>query len=80
MTSLRERVQGALGDAYHIEKELTGGGMSRLFLAEEASLHRKVVIKVLPPEFTSDVSTARFEQEIRLPILAAGARDDLGAA
>ena len=87
MTSLRERVQGALGDAYHIEKELTGGGMSRLFLAEEASLHRKVVIKVLPPEFTSDVSTARFEQEIRvaahlqhpniLPILAAGARDDL---
>ena len=61
--------------------------MSRLFLAEEASLHRQVVIKVLPPEFTSDVSTARFEQEIRvaahlqhpniLPILAAGARDDL---
>jgi len=87
VTSLRERLQGALGDAYRIEKELTGGGMSRLFLAEEASLHRQVVIKVLPPEFTSDVSTARFEQEIRvaahlqhpniLPILAAGARNDL---
>jgi serine/threonine-protein kinase len=87
MTSLRERLQGALGDAYRIEKELTGGGMSRLFLAEEASLHRQVVIKLLPPEFTSDVSTARFEQEIQLaahlqhpnilPVLAAGARDDL---
>src|SRR5882762_4941118 len=61
--------------------------MSRLFLAEEASLHRQVVIKVLPPEFTSDVSVARFEQEIRvaahlqhphiLPVLAAGAREDL---
>jgi serine/threonine-protein kinase len=87
VTNLRERLQGALGDAYRIEKELAGGGMSRLFLAEEASLHRNVVIKVLPPEFTSDVSTARFEQEIRvaahlqhpniLPILAAGARNDL---
>ncbi len=61
--------------------------MSRLFLAEESSLHRQVVIKVLPPEFTSDVSTARFEQEIQLaahlqhpnilPVLAAGAREDL---
>jgi len=87
VTSLRERLQGALGDAYRIERELAGGGMSRLFLAEEASLHRQVVIKVLPPEFTSDVSAARFEQEIRvaahlqhpniLPVLAAGARDDL---
>jgi len=87
VTSLRERLQDALGDAYRIEKELTGGGMSRLFLAEEASLHRQVVIKVLPPEFTSDVSTARFEQEIQLaahlqhpnilPVLAAGARDSL---
>jgi len=87
VTSLRERLQGALGDAYRIEKELPGGGMSRLFLAEEASLRRRVVIKVLPPEFTSDVSTARFEQEIQLaahlqhphilPVLAAGSRGDL---
>jgi TolB-like protein len=61
--------------------------MSRLFLAEEASLHRQVVIKLLPPELTSAVSAARFQQEIEvaahlqhpniLPVLTAGAKDDL---
>jgi TolB-like protein len=87
MPSLAERLQSALGDAYHVEKELGGGGMSRLFLATEASLHRQVVIKLLPPEFTSEVSAARFKQEIELaahlqhtnilPVLTAGAKDDL---
>lgn len=76
-----------MGDAYHIERELGGGGMSRLFLATEASLHRQVVIKLLPPEFASDVSATRFRQEIEvaahlqhtniLPVLTAGAKDDL---
>lgn len=84
---VRDRLQSALGDAYQIERELTGGGMSRLFLANEASLNRKVVIKLLPPELTSDVSAARFKQEIEiaahlqhpniLPVLNAGARDGL---
>ncbi len=87
MTDLRERLQSALGDAYHLEKELGGGGMSRLFLAQEASLNRQVIIKVLPPEFASEVSAARFRQEIELaarlqhpnilPVLAAGARGEL---
>jgi len=56
-------LQAALGDAYRIEKELGGGGMSRLFLATDASLQRQVVIKLLPPEFASEVSAARFKQE-----------------
>jgi len=87
MTELRDRLQAALGDAYHIERELGGGGMSRLFLATEASLHRQVVIKVLPPALASEVSATRFRQEIEvaarlqhtniLPILTAGAKDDL---
>ena len=87
MGDLLARLQAALGDTYKIEKELGGGGMSRLFLATEASLHRQVVIKVLPPEFTSEVSAARFKQEIELaahlqhpnilPVLTAGAKDDL---
>jgi len=61
--------------------------MSRLFLATEASLHRQVVIKLLPPEFASEVSATRFRQEIEvaahlqhtniLPVLTAGAKDDL---
>ncbi len=87
MTDLRDRLQGALGDAYHLERELTGGGMSRLFLATERSLGRQVVIKLLPPETVSEVSVARFQREIQtaahlqhphiLPILTAGARGDL---
>ena len=87
MADLLARLQAALGDAYRIEKELGGGGMSRLFLANEASLHRQVVIKLLPPEFTSEVSAARFKQEIELaahlqhpnilPVLAAGSNGDL---
>src|SRR2546422_949858 len=50
VADLQARLQSALGDAYHVEKELGGGGMSRVFLATEASLHRQVVIKLLPPE------------------------------
>ena len=87
MADLQARLQAAVGDAYHIERELGGGGMSRLFLATEASLHRQVVIKLLPPEFASEVSASRFRQEIEvaahlqhtniLPVLTAGAKDDL---
>ncbi len=87
MAELRDRLQDALGDAYRIERELGGGGMSRLFIAEESSLHRRVVVKVLPPEFASEVSAERFRREIEvaanlqhpniLPVLAAGTRDDL---
>ena len=76
-----------MGDAYRLERELGRGGMSRLFLATEASLSRQVVVKVLPPDFTSLVSTERFKQEIEvaahlqhpniLPVLTAGTRGDL---
>src|SRR5256712_2000401 len=87
VADLQARLQSVLGDAYHIERELGGGGMSRLFLATEASLHRQVVIKLLPPEFASEVSARRFRQIIEsaahqqhpniLPVLTAGAKDDL---
>ena len=87
MTDFLTRLQAAVGDAYLIERELGAGGMSRVFLAEERSLQRQVVIKVLPPEYTSDVSAARFQREIHfaarlqhphiLPVLSCGERDDL---
>jgi serine/threonine-protein kinase len=81
------QLQDALGDTYRVEREIGGGGMSRLFVATEASLNRRVVVKLLPPELASDVSAARFKREIEvaahlqhphiLPILAAGAKDGL---
>ncbi len=86
-TALQDELQETLGDAYAIERELGGGGMSRVFLAVERSLSRRVVIKVLPPELVSGVSEARFQREIMLtanlqhphilPVLTAGARGDI---
>jgi tRNA A-37 threonylcarbamoyl transferase component Bud32/tetratricopeptide (TPR) repeat protein len=66
MTDLRDRLQAALGSAYRIEQELGGGGMSRVFLAEETALGRKVVVKVLPPEMAAGVNIERFRREIQL--------------
>ncbi len=87
MTELKQQVQHALGDYYRLDDELTGGGMSRLFMATEVSLNRRVVVKVLPPEWASEVSAARFKREMEvaaqlqhphiLPVLAAGARTGL---
>jgi serine/threonine-protein kinase len=55
-----------VGNTYAIERELGGGGMSRVFLATETALDRPVVFKLLPPELASGVSADRFRQEIRL--------------
>ena len=84
---LREQLQATLGDNYVIERELSPGGMSRLFLATESSLERKVVIKLLPPETASEVSAARFHREALvaarlqhpniLPVLSTGTSSGL---
>ena len=81
------RLGAALGERYRLERELGGGGMSRVFLAEEVRLGRKVVVKVLPPEMSAAVNVERFEREIQLaarlqhphivPLLSAGAEGDL---
>jgi serine/threonine protein kinase len=85
--SLQEQVQRALGDAYLLERELGGGGMSRVFLALESSLNRKVVVKVLLPELAAGVNVERFRREILLaaqlqhphivPLLSAGEAEGL---
>ena len=85
MTELRERLQVALGDAYAIERELGGGGMSHVFLATERRLDRQVVIKLLPPDVAGGVSLDRFHREIQLvarlqnphivPVITAGEAD-----
>ena len=37
-TDLRAHIQDALGNAYTLQRELGGGGMARVFLADEAAL------------------------------------------
>ncbi len=61
--------------------------MSRVFLAEETRLARRVVVKVLPPELAAEISVDRFNREIQLsaslqhphivPLLAAGGSADV---
>jgi len=69
VTNLRDQLQASLGAAYTIERELGGGGMSRVLVARETALRRDVVVKVLPPELVAGVNVERFRREI---LLAAG--------
>jgi serine/threonine-protein kinase len=64
--ALRTQLAASLGDAYTIERELGGGGMSRVFLAHEIRFDRRVVVKVLMPELAAGLSVERFEREIAL--------------
>jgi tetratricopeptide (TPR) repeat protein/tRNA A-37 threonylcarbamoyl transferase component Bud32 len=83
MTDLRGQLQSTLGLAYTLERELGGGGMSRVFVARDMSLERLVVVKVLSPELAAGVSADRFTRETKLaaslqqanivPVLSAGA-------
>jgi tetratricopeptide (TPR) repeat protein len=79
---LRDQLQQHLGSAYTIDRELGGGGMSRVFVARDTRLERTVVIKVLSPELAQGLNADRFEREIKLaaslqqanivPVLVAG--------
>ncbi len=87
MTSLQHELQGALGSTYRIVRELGGGGMSRVYLAEEVALARQVVVKVLPPDLAAAINIERFRREIQLaaklqhphivPLLSAGQAGDV---
>jgi eukaryotic-like serine/threonine-protein kinase len=82
MSDLQHDLETALGGDYTIERELGGGGMSRVFVATDRVLRREVVVKVLPPETAGQVSIERFRREISLaarlqhphivPLLSAG--------
>ena len=79
---LREQLQASLGGAYALGNELGGGGMARVFVAEETTLGRRVVVKVLPPELSGPAGAERFRREADVaaglqhphivPLLAAG--------
>ena len=87
MTTFEQRLRDTLSHAYEIDRELGGGGMSRVFVATDRSLRRKVVIKLLSPELTADVNRGRFRREIQVaaqlqhphivPLLSAGEHEEL---
>ena len=87
MVTTTERLAAALGNRYRIERELGGGGMSRVFVADEVALGRSVVVKVIAPELLEGLSAERFTREVRVaarlqqanivPLLSAGEADGL---
>ncbi|HEY7235714.1 MAG TPA: protein kinase [Gemmatimonadaceae bacterium] len=83
MTSeLRDELQSSLAGSYTIERELGGGWMSHVFIAEEAALGRRVAVKVLRPDLFGEISAERFKRETLIaarlqhpnivPVLTAG--------
>jgi eukaryotic-like serine/threonine-protein kinase len=80
--ALLDELQAVLGDFYTFERELTGGGMARVFVAQETRLGRRVAVKVLSADIAETIKTERFTREIHLlarlqhphivPILSAG--------
>jgi len=87
MTDFAEHLQEALGTGYELERELLGGGMSRVFVAKDRALGRTIVVKVLPPDLAAGVNRERFRREIQLaaqlqhphivPLLSAGEHGEL---
>jgi tRNA A-37 threonylcarbamoyl transferase component Bud32 len=83
-SDLRSLIQRALAGDYVVERELSGG-MSRVFVAKERALGRRVVIKVLPPNMAENAVAQRFAREVQLaarlqhpnivPVLSAGVVD-----
>jgi serine/threonine-protein kinase len=79
---LRGKLETTLGAGYTLERELGGGGMSRVFVACENALGRTVVIKVMSPDLAEALNVERFRREIQLaarlqhphivPLLTAG--------
>lgn len=86
MPDLRSKLQTALGDRYRISRELTGGGMSRIYLAEDRVLEREVVVKVLAPDLVDEerigrfrlevLQTARMQHPTIVPVIEVGAIED----
>jgi eukaryotic-like serine/threonine-protein kinase len=65
VSTLRDLLQAAFGDDLTLGEELSGG-MSRVFVAEERDLGRRVVVKALPPDLGSALSVKRFLRESRV--------------
>src|SRR6185312_4918458 len=83
----RTALQQTLGTGLTLERELTGGGMATVYVANDNALNRKVVVKVLPSELAAAVSVERFKREILVsaalqhphivPVLSSGEVDGL---
>jgi serine/threonine-protein kinase len=85
-SDLRDLLQSSLGSGYRLSRELGGGGMAKVFVADDPAVGRRVVVKVLSPDLAAGVNTDRFKREIQVavslhhprivPVLSAGQSGD----
>lgn len=81
-SELRDLLQSSLGSGYRLSRELGGGGMAKVFVADDPAVGRRVVVKVLSPDLAAGVNIERFKREIQVavslhhprivPVLSAG--------
>jgi TolB-like protein/tetratricopeptide (TPR) repeat protein len=84
---LKDQLANALGESYRVVRELTAGGMARVFVARDLTLGRDIVVKALSAELTASISIDRFRREILIaaqlrhprivPVISAGQSQDL---
>ena len=84
---LKTQLESALGSSVRLVRELGGGGMSRVFLAEDVEHGREIVVKVVPTELAGQVNVERFRREIKVaarlqhpcivPVISSGSADGL---
>ena len=63
-SDLRELLQSSLGAGYRLSHELEGGGMAKVYVADDPASGRRVVVKVLSPDLVASVDVDRFKREI----------------
>jgi eukaryotic-like serine/threonine-protein kinase len=63
---LRTQLLGSLGAGYRLSRELGGGGMAHVFVADDPDLDHRVVVKVLSPDLSAGVDGERFKREIHV--------------
>jgi serine/threonine protein kinase/Flp pilus assembly protein TadD len=61
-----ERIRSAFQENYTIDRELGRGGMSTVYLAQDAKHERLVALKVLHPDLAATLGPERFLREIKL--------------
>jgi serine/threonine-protein kinase len=87
-TAALDLIRARLGDRYRLERELGRGGMGAVYLARDIRLDRPVALKVLPPEFATQVAlrerflletrtTASFSHPNIVPVYAVEESEDL---
>jgi serine/threonine protein kinase len=65
LSDVLDRLQSALANRYHLERELGRGGMATVYLAHDLKHDRPVALKVLHPELGMALGPERFLREIQ---------------